>query len=94
MVSAYSLNTSVSNIGNLAGPSAGGILITNYDVASIFRILLRFTCAADLDSLACREKILTQRPQKAGFVLHSLKWVKGSATRTPFPELNGCCSPW
>jgi len=39
MVSAQSLNTSISNIGNLIGPAVGGILIANYGVSSIFWML-------------------------------------------------------
>jgi MFS family permease len=36
MVSAQSLNTSVSNIGTLVGPAIGGILIAKYGVSAIF----------------------------------------------------------
>lgn len=39
MVSAQSLNTSISNIGNLIGPAVGGILIANYGISSIFWML-------------------------------------------------------
>jgi predicted MFS family arabinose efflux permease len=39
LISAQSLNTSVSNIGNLVGPAVGGILIANYGIESIFWML-------------------------------------------------------
>lgn len=39
MVSAQSLNTTVSNIGTLVGPAVGGILIAKYGISSIFWLL-------------------------------------------------------
>ena len=56
MVAAQSLNTTVSNLGNMVGPAIGGILVATYGNASVFWLIAAIYTVGSLGFIGVKTK--------------------------------------
>ncbi len=69
MVAAQSLNTTVSNLGNMLGPAIGGILVATYGNASVFWLIAAIYTVGSLGFIGVKTKKTPNIPGgwKSGF---------------------------